>query len=131
MIALSAATTRTDWAPLAFALMSSHPQWALEAGEQPSSAFVKPLNSGFAGYLKRTLHRLGPVFADRHRTISCTGDTAAALIAYIHNNPVRAGVVEDPRHSYWTSHPMVRPATMGEHRPRTGALWFLELSTLR
>lgn len=42
---------RTDWHPRAFALMSSHVHWALEAGEQPSASFVKPLNRGFAGWL--------------------------------------------------------------------------------
>jgi hypothetical protein len=32
------------------------------------------------------------------------GDTAAALLAYIHNTPVRAQVVSDPADSPWTSH---------------------------
>jgi REP element-mobilizing transposase RayT len=95
---------RTDWCALAFALMGSHVHWALRAGSRPSAAFVKPLHTGFAGWLNATQRRIGPVFADRHRSITCEGDTAAALVAYIHNNPVRAGVVSDPADSAWTSH---------------------------
>jgi REP element-mobilizing transposase RayT len=98
------ALARTDWRALAFALMSSHVHWALYAGSTPSAAFVKPLHSGFAGWLNARQRRLGPVFADRHRSVTCEGETAAALIAYVHNNPVRAGVVSDPAHSGWTSH---------------------------
>jgi len=44
------------------------------------------------------------VFAERHRTIEIVGDAAAALLAYVHNNPVRAGGVADPSVSVWTSH---------------------------
>jgi len=95
---------RTDWRVLAFALMSSHVHWALYAGWRPSSAFIKPLHTGFAGWLNATQGRLGPVFADRHRSVTCEGETAAALIAYIHNNPVRAAVAADPTDSAWTSH---------------------------
>ena len=95
---------RTDWRALAFALMSSHVHWALRAGSRPSAAFVKPLHTGFAGWLNATQRRLGPVFAERHRSVTCEGETAAALIAYIHNNPVRAGVATDPADSDWTSH---------------------------
>jgi hypothetical protein len=95
---------RSDWHALAYALMSSHVHWAMRAGEQPSAAVVKPLHVGFASWLNAKRGRLGPVFADRHRTLAFETETAAALIAYIHNNPVRAGVVSDPADSNWTSH---------------------------
>jgi hypothetical protein len=95
---------RADWVPLAYALMSSHVHWVVRAGRLPSSAFVKPLHVGFARWLNRSSGRLGPVFADRHRSVTCIGDTAAATVAYVHNNPVRAGVVSDARDSSWTSH---------------------------
>jgi hypothetical protein len=74
------------------------------AGTRPSSAVIKPLHAGFAGWINAKQRRLGPVFADRHRSLTFDGDTAAALLAYIHNNPVRAGVVTDPADSGWTSH---------------------------
>lgn len=104
---------RSDWRPLAFALMSSHVHWVMEAGEQPSWAFVKPLHAGFAAWLNRRHRRLGPVFAERHRTIVCAESAVAVLLAYVHNNPVRAGLVSDPAASTWTSH----RAFAGLHRP--------------
>jgi hypothetical protein len=98
------ALERTGWHALSFALMSSHVHWGLRAGPHPSSALVKPLHAGFARWLNRSHQRLGPVFADRHRSLTFEGETAALLLAYIHNNPVRAGLVTDPADSPWTSH---------------------------
>lgn len=93
-----------DWTALAYALMSSHTHLCLYAGNDPSSALMQPLNSGFARYLNRTQGRTGPVFAGRHKTVRFEGETIARLLAYIHNNPVRARVVGDPADSDWTSH---------------------------
>ncbi len=101
---LSGALTHSDWLPLAYALMSSHVHWTGLAGSDPSSSFVKPLHCGFAGWLNRAQKRVGPVFADRHRSIIIERERVAELVAYIHNNPVRAGVVADPAESTWTSH---------------------------
>jgi len=95
---------RTDWRALAFALMSSHVHWAMRAGAQPSATVIKPLHVGFATWLNAAERSLGPVFADRHRSLTFEGETAAALITYVHNNPVRARVVSDPADSSWTSH---------------------------
>jgi hypothetical protein len=44
------------------------------------------------------------VFAARHTSVVCPAERAAALLAYVHNNPVRAGVVPLPEESEWTSH---------------------------
>lgn len=96
--------TRSDWRALGFAFMSSHVHWVMLAGRAPSARVMKPLHAGFAGWLNVQQSRLGPVFADRHRTLTFEAETAAALLAYIHNNPVRAGVVADPADSAWTSH---------------------------
>lgn len=65
---------------------------------------MKPLHSGFAGWFNRGHGRLGAVFADRHRTVTFTGESVQTLLAYVHNNPVRAGLVADPPGSSWTSH---------------------------
>jgi hypothetical protein len=100
------ALRRSDWRALGFALMGSHVHWVLRAGDQPSSALIKPLHAGFAVWLNGVEGRLGPVFAERHRSVSFEDETAAALLAYVHNNPVRAGVVGDAADSSWTSHRM-------------------------
>ena len=43
----------------------------------------------------RTSVSPGPVFAERHATVLSEDSKAARLIAYLHNNPVRAGVVPE------------------------------------
>jgi hypothetical protein len=99
------ALARSDWNPNSYCLMSSHTHLGARAGVLPSASFIKPLNVGVAGWLNKTQDRLGPVFADRHRSIVvCDGQRVARLVAYIHNNPVRAGVVRDPADSDWSSH---------------------------
>lgn len=98
------AFAKSDWIPVAYVLMSTHVHWALIAGEAPSESFVRPLHTAFAVWLNRHHDRIGPVFADRHATILCGEQHAAYVIAYVHNNPVRAGLVADASESGWSSH---------------------------
>jgi len=84
--------------------MSSHVHLVMVAGRRPLEGLAKRVHVGFAGWLNRKADRLGPVFASRPRSVTVHGDSAAALIAYVHNNPVRAGVVGDAARSTWTSH---------------------------
>ena len=98
---------RSDWTLLTYGLMSSHMHWAVLAGESPSSEWTRPLNGAIAQAIQAARRRrgkaLGAVFAERPREI-VVEDNAAGLFAYIHNNPVRAGVVESAEQSRWTGH---------------------------
>lgn len=95
---------RTDARPLGYALMSSHVHWACSIGAAPAARFIQPLHGGFAGWLNRHTGRLGPAFAGRFTDVVCPHERAAVLLAYLHNNPVRAGLVRDPAECDWTSH---------------------------
>lgn len=94
----------SDWVLFGYALMSTHIHWATIAGYEPLSRFIQPLHSGFALWLNRTQGKLGPVFADRPRAVVMRPRDLGRLLAYIHNNPVRAGVVTAPQYCTWTSH---------------------------
>src|SRR4051812_12985770 len=107
------ALMHSDWTPIAYVLMSTHVHWAMIAGRRPSSAFIQPLHSGFARWLNTEQQRIGPLFAGRHSTILCDEKHAVRLLAYLHNNPVRAGVVRDAADSTWSSH----LDYLGERRP--------------
>src|SRR5262249_10548095 len=48
--------------------------------------------------------RIGALFVRGPRDIRTPADRVASLLAYIHNNPVRAGVVSTAADSDWTSH---------------------------
>jgi hypothetical protein len=100
---LAHALGESDWRCLGYALMSSHLHHAMIAGRMPMESWTKRVNSQFAYWLNRRHRRIGSVFADRVNIGFSPGRTGW-LLAYIHNNPVRAGVVERARESTWTSH---------------------------
>lgn len=108
-----AVVQRTDWIPLAFALMGTHTHWALIAGNMPASSFYHSIHTGFglwANQQQRNLRSesagrfVGPVFAARPTTFSVAPQDAMRLISYLHNNPPQAGIVGDAAQSTWTSH---------------------------
>ena len=95
---------RSDWGCLAYALMSNHIHLALIAGEMPIGPLLKRIHSPFARLLNERRERLGPVMAVRPAAWAVRANDVPQVIAYIHNNPVRGGVVEQARDSRWTSH---------------------------
>jgi hypothetical protein len=95
---------RSDWSVLGYALMSSHVHLAMLAGDAPAWHLLKPLHTSFAVWINRTRGTLGPVFADRATTVVMEPGALGRLLPYIHNNPVRAGIVCSPEQSTWTSH---------------------------
>jgi hypothetical protein len=101
---LGRALAASDWLCFAYAIMSNHIHLAVVAGQESLGAWSKRVNSPFARWMNLRHDRLGPVFADRARDYAIRGPNEAALVAYIHNNPVRAGVVGHARDSTWTSH---------------------------
>lgn len=113
---LSRALRGSDWTLLGYAIMSSHVHIAAIAGTTPAWGWLLPLHTGLARALNRRQRRLGPVFAGRPRSISMEPARAARLLAYLHNNPVRARVVSDPADSRWTSHRVL----LGEERAPEG-----------
>ncbi|MEO8702387.1 MAG: hypothetical protein ABI867_20245 [Kofleriaceae bacterium] len=98
------AMAHTDWRCLAYALMSNHLHFALIAGELPLEGWAKRVHSPFARWLNWRHDRLGPVVADRPAEWAMDPINETRVIPYLHNNPVRAHVVERAADSNWTSH---------------------------
>lgn len=101
---LGAALARTTWRCLAFAVMSNHIHLAVIAGADPLAGWLRLVHSPFAELGNQTRGRIGAMFVRGPKTILVPDDGIARLVAYIHNNPVRAGVVDRARDSTWTSH---------------------------
>jgi hypothetical protein len=102
---LGRALSKSDWRCLAYALMSNHIHMAVVAGSTPMDAWSRRVNPPFAWWMNQRRGRLGPLFAARAKDFAVRPDAEGALIAYIHNNPVRAGVVARAADCPWTSHP--------------------------
>ena len=102
---LERALAETDWRCFAYALMSSHIHLGLIAGTNPLKDWLAPMHTDFALWInQRREGRIGGVFVKGPDEYEFQPKGTGRLISYIHNNPVRAGVVSHPSESDWTSH---------------------------
>lgn len=105
---LGRALTKTDTEVLAWCLMSNHVHLVVVQGQEPLARLLKSVHTGMAGWLNRRGKRgraRGAVFAGRPKTLLVDKDAyLLQLVRYVHNNPVRAGVVSQARQSKWSSH---------------------------
>ncbi len=101
---LGRALDRTDWRLTGYAVMSNHIHLKSIAGEQPLDAWIRKVHSPLADALNRSRKRIGNVFARGPKAYPVTPESSGNLLAYIHNNPVRAGQSTDAAGNDWTSH---------------------------
>ncbi len=102
------ALQRCDTEVLAYCLMSTHIHLVVIHGKDPIARLTKSLHVGFAQYVNRKKSRKGAqgaVFAERPKMFVVDKEEyLTELVRYVHNNPVRAGVVERAIDSSWSSH---------------------------
>jgi hypothetical protein len=101
---LGRALSSSDWQCIAYAIMSSHIHLALIAGRSRASGWMLAVNPPFVKWYNELHDRSGPMFAGRAKMRITRPEHVGALIAYLHNNPVRARVVRQAANSSWTSH---------------------------
>lgn len=98
------ALRKTDWRLLGYAIMSNHIHLVARAGRRPLDAWLRPVHSPFADMLNDAHQRIGPVFVRGPKAFPVVPQRVGHLLAYVHNNPVRASVVDTAVQSAWTSH---------------------------
>ena len=101
---MSEALRRTDWQLFAYALMSNHIHLAVLAGRKNLADWLRPVHAPFAEIVNEVNRRTGPVFIRGPKSYAVPNHRVGHLIAYIHNNPVRANVCRTAIDSTWTSH---------------------------
>jgi hypothetical protein len=94
----------SDWRCLAFAVMSNHIHLALIAGRESLGSWTRRAHSPFADFMNMAHGRIGALFVRGPKSRPVAPERVGEVIAYIHNNPVRAGVVATAAASSWTSH---------------------------
>jgi hypothetical protein len=102
---LGQAAERFDTSVLAYCLMSCHVHLVLELGADRLGSFARAVHSPFANWLSARVGTKDPVFAERPRSVIVDrANHGAELIRYVHNNPVRAALVERAAQCPWSSH---------------------------
>jgi hypothetical protein len=100
---LGRALKESDWRCLSYSLMSNHFHLGTVAGESSLASWIRRVHTPFANWLNERRGRIGPVFAERPKAWVIRREHEPDLIAYIHNNPSRAGL-GPARDNDWTSH---------------------------
>lgn len=89
---------------LAYCLMGNHFHLVVQVGMIPLSSIMHRLLTGYVCHLNLRQRRVGHLFQGRHRAIICATEAyLATLIRYVHQNPVRAGLVSKVRDWPWSS----------------------------
>ncbi len=89
---------------LAYCLMGNHFHAAIRVGKICLSTIMQNVSGGYARAYNRKHGRTGHLFEARFRAKLCADDAyLAAVIRYIHHNPVEAGLVSNPRQWPWSS----------------------------
>ncbi|NTW64155.1 MAG: hypothetical protein HGA46_08790 [Chlorobiaceae bacterium] len=92
----------------AFALMTNQAHILLKSGPDGLSGYMRRLLSWYAQYFNHRHKRVGHLFQNRYKSIICEEEAYfGKLVAYIHLNPLRAGLAETMQQlaSYpWSGH---------------------------
>jgi len=90
---------------LSFCLMTNHVHLAIQVGNVPLSRIMQNLSFRYTRWINMRRNRMGHLFQGRYKAVLVEVDThLLELIAYLHLNPVRAGITEKPEDYPWSSH---------------------------
>jgi REP element-mobilizing transposase RayT len=90
---------------LAYAVMPDHIHVIVVQGRRPLGAYMQPLLRRIALLVMRRTGREGHVFRGRYAHRACQDpEYFRSMVAYVHLNPVRAGICRTPAAYPWTSH---------------------------
>lgn len=98
------ALSKSDWRCISYGVMSNHIHHAVVAGKQSLASWLRRVHSPFADFMNKEHDRIGPLFVRGPRALETPAPDVGRLVAYIHNNPVRANVAATAAASTWTSH---------------------------
>jgi len=89
----------------AYCLMDNHYHFFIKTNQSNLSQGIHYLNSSYANWFRNKHQIIGPLFQGRFKSILVDADHyALVLSAYIHLNPLRAGVVNQLKDYPWSSY---------------------------
>ncbi|QGU00017.1 hypothetical protein SYNTR_1423 [Candidatus Syntrophocurvum alkaliphilum] len=94
-----------NYSYLAYCLMTNHLHLIIDEGEEGISKIMQRINGGYAYYFNKKYYRSGHLFQDRYKSEAIESDYyLMAAIRYVHNNPVKARMVNHPEEYIWSSY---------------------------
>ena len=85
-------------------LMGNHVHLLLREGTEELSLTMKRIGVSYARYYNSKYHTMGHLFQDRFLSENVEDERyLLTLIRYIHQNPVKAGIVKEPGDWKWSS----------------------------
>ncbi|MDD2212252.1 MAG: transposase [Clostridia bacterium] len=101
---LSRVKTKYNFLVYVYCLMDNHLHLIIYDNGTDLSLIMKSLNVSYVSYFNRKHQRVGHLFQDRYKSEPIDDDTyLLELSKYIHNNPVKAGIVKDALEFKWSS----------------------------
>ena len=90
---------------LAFCFMTNHIHLVIQLGDVSLSKICQNLTFRYTRFYNRRHKTIGHLFQARFKSILIDGnDYLKKLIRYIHLNPIRAQITDDPLNYRWSSH---------------------------
>ena len=101
---LTAASSKYGIIIHGYCLMDNHFHLLVETPNENLSAFMQLLQCGYANWFKVRYKLVGPLFQSRFKSVLVEDESyLVTLSAYIHLNPVRAKMTNDPESYRWSS----------------------------
>jgi len=97
--------SKTDLSIYAYCLMDNHVHLILRENNKEISLIMKGIATSYAMYFNIKYGRVGHVFQDRFKSEAVEDERyLMAVIRYVHQNPIKAGLVERPENYQWSSY---------------------------
>jgi REP element-mobilizing transposase RayT len=89
----------------AYCWMTNHIHLLVQVSDVPLGAFMQRIGTRYSRAVQARIPTTGHLFQNRYHALLVDVDRYfVALLRYVHLNPVRAGLVQDPADYSWSSH---------------------------
>ncbi|MDW7738698.1 MAG: transposase [Bacillota bacterium] len=96
---------KSDYQIFAYCLMDNHIHLLLKVGSEPLSQIMRRVCGKFVYWYNLKYDRTGYLFQDRFKSEPVEDDTYfLTVVRYIHQNPLKAGIVKDIERYKWSSY---------------------------
>jgi REP element-mobilizing transposase RayT len=85
--------------------MDNHVHLLINEGDDEIGKIMKRINISYSYYFNKKYGRIGHLFQDRFKSEGIDSDAyLLSVVRYIHNNPVKAGLVKNIEEYKWSSY---------------------------